>query len=443
MWDLAAYTLQAGTIDTYTDSNTRERRPYEADGLIAVQNRMLLQRNTALWARHSASWVLEFPTWPIEWIQMTPFLAHQDFMATGQTELAVAYMDLIYNNTQIHWLDQRTGLINTSKPSSRSDIFGDGQGRHLVGWAPATGHAFKYSDFISTSNMYCARGLELLAELATAAGRTENATKFAASAAALRSSIIENMWDAQALRFCDGICSDPKINGSHSVYSDMYSLWMDFVPAGSRAAVWKQVAEHGMTMIGDYGDFVYLSALAADPAVDDGEAMHTALTKCDAFSWCATIGLYGATMTRESLDDTGGWTDTKGTMSHAWGTSPIVGTVNGLMGLKQTSPTFATFDVKPRLGGVTSASVKVPTARGFIVINATKLSTEVAVPCNTFASVCALVPPPEERIGLRLALDGVAVVADSVRADGHHLCVDRLGCGAAGRARHLEWTEHV
>jgi hypothetical protein len=125
--------------------------------LIAVANRVLLQRNTALWARHSASWVLEFPTWPIEWIQMTPFLAHQDFMATGQTELAVAYMDLIYNNTQIQWLDATTGLINTSKPSSRSDIFGDGGGRHLVGWAPATGHAFKYSDFISTSNMYCGK----------------------------------------------------------------------------------------------------------------------------------------------------------------------------------------------------------------------------------------------------------------------------------------------
>lgn len=80
--------------------------------------------------------------------------------------------------------------------------------------------------------------------------------------------------------------------------------WLDFVPTESKAAVWKQVAEHGMTAIGDYGDFVYMSALAADPTVDDGKAMHTALTKCDDFSWCATIGLYGATMTRESLDDT-------------------------------------------------------------------------------------------------------------------------------------------
>ena len=26
------YTLEAASLDTYTDSNTRERRPYEADG---------------------------------------------------------------------------------------------------------------------------------------------------------------------------------------------------------------------------------------------------------------------------------------------------------------------------------------------------------------------------------------------------------------------------
>ena len=35
--------LHKGVLDTYTDSNARERRPYEADGLIAAGNRMLLQ----------------------------------------------------------------------------------------------------------------------------------------------------------------------------------------------------------------------------------------------------------------------------------------------------------------------------------------------------------------------------------------------------------------
>ena len=34
--ELARWTLDGGVVDTATDSNTRERRPYECDGLIAV-----------------------------------------------------------------------------------------------------------------------------------------------------------------------------------------------------------------------------------------------------------------------------------------------------------------------------------------------------------------------------------------------------------------------
>ena len=439
VFELARYTLQAGVVDTYTDSNTRERRPYESDGLIAAANRHLLQRNTAMWARHSASWVLTFPTWPVEWSQMTPFLAHQDYMATGQTDLAEAYMDLLFNNTQIQWLNSATGLVNTTKPNARSDIFGLGAGRHLVGWAPSTGHAFAYSDFISTSNMYCARGLELLAELATAAGRTENATRFAGLAAALKRSIVEKMWDPKAERFCDGVCDDPKVAGKHSVYSDMYSLWLGMVPQPARSGVWRHVAQHGMTALGDYGVFVYLSALASDPAVDGGEAILTALTKCDNFSWCETMKLWDATMTRESLQVS----LQHPTMSHAWGTSPVIGAVNGLLGLSQASPGFGTFSVRPRLGGLAFAAAKVPTAHGPVVINATKRSTEVHVPCNTLASLCAIAPPLEEQADVELALDGVVLHAENVRFEGQHACVDTLGCGEAGRARRVEWVTRL
>ena len=60
-------------MDTLTDSNTRERRPYECDGLVAGANRALLQADPLL-ARHSYAWVLEVPTWPVEWQQMSALL---------------------------------------------------------------------------------------------------------------------------------------------------------------------------------------------------------------------------------------------------------------------------------------------------------------------------------------------------------------------------------
>ena len=55
VYELSRWTLDGGVIDTYTDSNTRERRPYECDGLIASANRQLLQSD-AMWARHSHRW---------------------------------------------------------------------------------------------------------------------------------------------------------------------------------------------------------------------------------------------------------------------------------------------------------------------------------------------------------------------------------------------------
>lgn len=72
VYDLCRYTLHAVSLDTYTDSNTRERRVYEADGLIAETGR-LLQRDV-LFARHSHSYVFQHPTWPIEWFEMRPEL---------------------------------------------------------------------------------------------------------------------------------------------------------------------------------------------------------------------------------------------------------------------------------------------------------------------------------------------------------------------------------
>jgi hypothetical protein len=83
VYDLCRYTAFSAALDTYTDSNTRERTPYEADGMIAATSRILVQRDF-LYARHSHAFVLQNPTWPVEWQQLSPFLGWQDYMATGQ-----------------------------------------------------------------------------------------------------------------------------------------------------------------------------------------------------------------------------------------------------------------------------------------------------------------------------------------------------------------------
>ena len=444
VWDLAANMLHRGVLDTYTDSNARERRPYEADGLITAGNRMLLQSNTAMWARHSHSWIFQFPTWPVEWLMLSPMLAHMDYWRTGSADLADAYFELLFNNTQYPiGFDHTLGLMNTSKPGSRDVELWNytggehhsnrGGGRHLIGWAPApiddpSMWMWSHSDFMSVPQFYTVRGLELLAELAHAAGRAADAKKCSSAARGLRAGIMKHMWDASAERFCDGICTE--VAGNHSIYSDMYALWLGLVPAPSVGNVWNSTVAWGMERLGDLGMFVYMKALAAHSG-DGGAAAVKALTKCDQSSWCDEIRSRDATMSRETTSLRGG------TMSHGWGAATVGATVETLVGLKQTAPAYARFTVKPQLGGVERLAVKIPTPHGALWVNATSGAVQVSVPCNTRATLCLL--QIDGGVGMRLALDD-SVVEQRTGVEGAHACVFEVGCGAAGAPRRLAWV---
>ena len=179
--ELARWTLEGGVVDTYTDSNSRERRPYECDGLVASANRLALQSD-AMWGRHSHTWVLAVPTWPVEWMQMAALLAWQDYYATGSTDLFEAYEATLHERTDVGAVDG-TGLVNTSI------------GRHIVAWdPPPTREMFVNSAHTAVCNSWAVRGLEALAEMARAAAaataRAHNGSVYAAEAAAIRSAMM-------------------------------------------------------------------------------------------------------------------------------------------------------------------------------------------------------------------------------------------------------------
>ncbi len=68
-----------------------------------------------LWGRHSHAYVLQNPTWPVEWKQITPFLGYQDYFATGQPDLALAFLDKMYEDTFVAFMDNSTGVLKTDK----------------------------------------------------------------------------------------------------------------------------------------------------------------------------------------------------------------------------------------------------------------------------------------------------------------------------------------
>ena len=333
--ELARWTLEAGVVDTLTDSNARERRPYECDGLIGGTNRALVQGDQML-NRHSYGWTLEVPTWPVEWMQMSALMGWQDFMATGSTDLFDTFEAQMYERTQIALVDA-TGLVNTS------------HGRHLYSWdPPSTKAMFVNSDHASVCNSFAIRGLECLATMATAAGRATNASVYGRQAASMKAAFLNELGDPAAQHFCDGPCTDTRVNHHSGVTTNYFTMFLGLVPTAWVPNVWRELAKWGLVQIGDFGSFVYLNALSMY-AGDDGSAMLTALTKCDAWSWCYEIKTLNASMTRESLD---GVRANGQTMSHSWGTGALSGIIHGIVGVQQTAPAWRTFIVKPLLASL-------------------------------------------------------------------------------------------
>ena len=327
VYDLCRYTLYGVSLDTYTDSNTRERRVYEADGLIAETSRLLVQRDV-LFARHSHSYVFQHPTWPIEWFEMRPFLAWQDYYATGQPDLALAYESELFGSAFLPFVDA-TGVLRTDNAS---------MGRaHIIDWEPdVNATRFTPSPHMSVTNFFAARGLGMLAQM-LGAGGAANASAVASAATALRTAIVREMWNGTA--FCDGICAE--VEGKALVVSQMFALAFGLVEPAAAADAWRAVSAGGLEGMGVYAAFFYFAALgqsyysdaAAFDAPDDGTAIVTALfvgrarprprrrahrplplthhsrppypdrTKCDFYSWCSGLRDDNLTMTREAWHD--------------------------------------------------------------------------------------------------------------------------------------------
>jgi alpha-L-rhamnosidase len=185
VYELCQYTLKATSLDTYTDSNTRERLPYELDGFIAAKSRLLLQREFA-WPRHSFLYNINYPTWPTEWHQITIKMAYLDWLVTGQKVILSRNQALLVQNTYAHFRNESTGLLTKPSPSLPT--------RDIVDWPPNSRDAFVFTRVNTVVNAYAAQTTRMLGEL----GITEqyNTSK------ALMNAMDTYLFDAKHVRQC-------------------------------------------------------------------------------------------------------------------------------------------------------------------------------------------------------------------------------------------------
>jgi alpha-L-rhamnosidase len=194
----------------------------------------------------------------------------------------------------------------------------------------------------------------------------------------------------------------PVMNGPNSLNAETrqgdnaFALMFGLVPWTRRAAVESYVASQGMATPPIFaGDMLQAIGLTQD----DRTALHL-LTDAHEPGW-ANILARGGTFGWEvwNPDDpdvvvggtfAGSLFGNGDTMSHGFSSNVLVAIQQSLLGVRATSPGFATFDITPPQHVLTYASGTVPTPHGTITVNwqrGTAFTLHITVPPNTTATV--------------------------------------------------------
>ena len=421
VWALCQNTLRVTSLDTFTDSNTRERLPYEADGFITGSSRQALQGEYA-WVAHSARHNFANPTWPTEWRQTTPLLAQLDYMESGDASLARDNWDLLVNNTQLGCYNASIGLVDFRHCARMSGT------RDVIDWPEASRDGYKLTDVSTVISAYAVGAARALVSLASVAGASsDEAARLNATASAVAAGVNARLWAEVTGAYTDGLDVD------HSAFqATVYPLWHGLVPPERQAAVLKFMQSKRMrgSVYAAFGALLGLYSLEDD----HGALALDLMTTCDKNSWC-TMLRNGATATQEA------WTtDEKPNLSwsHPWASAPATAIARGFMGLRPLQPAYREFMFMPQPGNVTSASMTLPTVAGSIQASFSQpadggsFMVSLSSPGNTLATVCL---PRLGSTSDNLEVDG-KIEAGFARGD--YACVRGLGPG-----KHMVMRDHT
>ena len=390
VWDLCKYSTKATSFcGIYVDGD-RERIPYEADAYINQLLHYGTDREYTM-ARNSLEYLITHPTWPTEWILDTVLMAWADYLYTGNTESLAHWYDNLKAKTLIA-LEREDGLISTTTGLVTEEVLKsihiDRPIKDLVDWPPADftvdgkygerdGHVM--AEINTVVNAFHYKALTLMAHIAEALGKVDDAKLFKEHAAKVKSAVNEKLFDATSGIYVDG----EGVNHS-SVHANMMPLALGLVPDEQQEKVANFIQSRGMAC-SVYGAQFLLDGLYH--AERENYALELMTAKHDR-SWWNMIAV-GSTVTLEAWD----WKYKNNLdWNHAWGAAPGNIIPRYVLGVRPLEPGFSRILIKPQPGTLANAKGVVPTIRGPIMVafkNAPEKSFELnlTIPANITAEV--------------------------------------------------------
>ena len=395
VWDMCRYTIEAtSALGIYIDGD-RERIPYEADAIINQLGHYAVDREYAM-ARRTSEYLLQHPTWPTEWILQALIIAWNDYLYTGDLRSVEQNYDLLSART-LRSLRRDNGLISTraddtvSTDAFRRSIRFNGNISDIVDWPRGSeDDNYVFTPYNTVVNAFHYRAMQLLARMAEALGRHDEARELNDYCDAFRHTFNAAMIDPTTGTYRDGIDTDHR-----SLHANLFPLAFGLVPEEYERSVVDYIRSRGMACS------VYAAQFLLDGLYNMAEgdyALHL-LTKDDIRSWRNMIRA-GATITFEAWDNS---FKPNQDWNHAWGAAPADIIPMRLVGVRPLTPSAATIEVRPQTASLRHVTASVPTIRGTVEVDIDHTDNlyrmRVRIPANTDARI--LLPAPDHKYILR------------------------------------------
>ncbi len=222
IWDLCKYSIKATTFaGVYVDGD-RERIPYEADAYLNQLSHYTTDDDVKM-AATSFDWLIENGTWPSEWAPHMVFMAHAEWMYSGDSEWLKHRYELLKTKTLMHRSGD-DGLVRSAEMDRK---------RHdIVDWPKKERDGFVFTEINTVVNAFHIEAIEQMAELARAIGKNEDADAFEARAELARASFQKTLFDETAGIYRDGVGTDHS-----SIHANFFPLAFGLVPEDKLAGV--------------------------------------------------------------------------------------------------------------------------------------------------------------------------------------------------------------
>lgn len=346
IWELCRYSIKATTFAGIYVDGDRERIPYEADAYLNQLGHYAADNEIQM-ARDTFDRLLAHPTWPTEWAAHMIFMAHADWMQTGDT----AWLTPRYAKLKSKLLLERAradGLLVSSDAQTKRD--------DIVDWPAAERDGFVFKPVNTVVNAFHLRALALMAELAKALNHDADAADYLQRERSTRVAFQVKLFDAARGVYRDGEGTDHA-----SQHANLFPLAFGLVPAAQRAGVTDFVVKRGMAC-SVYAAQYLLDGLFANEA---GSAALALMTAPNDRSWRHMVES-GTTITWEAWDQK---YKSNQDWNHAWGAAPANLLPRWVLGAQPLAPGWSRVLIRPNPGQLQSAAGKIPTPRGPIGVS--------------------------------------------------------------------------